>query len=212
MKRPAFTLIEILVAAVIFLVAIVISVGAFSATIGSQSRVEDVQIVTSTHRKILDEVTQQTRQATGVVSRTNPDLVIPGFAVVDQNGNPVTDSSDGVTDGIAEGSALYVAVSADETKNYIYYLSNNILKRKNASDPANEIYVTPIDVRVEKFRLVGSKLPPGPVVNGKITGLDWQPFIEIQLVISPQKTTRQRSLVTTTIRATVTAGQYGIAD
>ena len=50
MRSHGFTLIEILISAVIFLMAVMVALSAFSASVGSQSRSDDVQITSPTNK------------------------------------------------------------------------------------------------------------------------------------------------------------------
>ncbi len=221
MRSPGFTLIEILISSVIFLMAVMVALSAFSASIGSQSRSDDVQITSQASKFSLEAISLEARRAAGILtgkefSGSTNTAIVAGFAIVDETEDEdlisdVNAALDTNTDGIAHGKRLLVAISSnDPNEQYVFFRKvdpsgNGSLERRTISQTdAESVSITPSELNVKDFRL----LSPVPVVS--TAALVSQPFVEMVLEIAPSKSLSDQKVTTTTLRTTVTSGYYGI--
>ncbi|GEM_PF-2669423 len=220
MRSPGFTLIEILISAVIFLMAVMVALSAFSASVGSQSRSDDVQITSQASKFSLEAISLEARRASGLLtdktfSGTTNTGIVAGFAIVDETEQEelISDINTGLdanVDGIAHGKRLLVALSADENEQYVFFRKvgqnglGSLERRLVGETDAQSVAITPAELNVKDFRLLS------PVPSLTTNALVSQPFVEMVLEIAPSKSLNDQQFTTTTLRTTVTSGYYGI--
>jgi len=220
MRSHGFTLIEILISAVIFLMAVMVALSAFSASVGSQSRSDDVQITSQASKFSLEAISLEARRAAGLLtgktfSGTTNTGIVAGFAIVDETEQEelISDINAGLdanVDGIAHGKRLLVALSADEDEQYVFFRTvdqnglGSLERRLVDEADAQSVAITPTELNVKDFRL----LSPVPALT--TNALVSQPFVEMVLEIAPSKSLNDQQFTTTTLRTTVTSGYYGI--
>jgi len=220
MRSPGFTLIEILISAVIFLMAVMVALSAFSASVGSQSRSDDVQITSQASKFSLEAISLEARRASGLLtdkmfSGTTNTGIVAGFAIVDETEQEelISDINTGLdanVDGIAHGKRLLVALSLDEDEQYVFFRKvdqnglGSLERRLVNETDAQSVAITPAELNVKDFRL----LSPVPALT--TNALVSQPFVEMVLEIAPSKSLNDQQFTTTTLRTTVTSGYYGI--
>lgn len=190
-KSRGFTLIEILIAAVIFAAVVSIALGVFTTSSSIQTTTEIMRNTSEGGRYALEAMAREVRLAT-------QGFEICGDVVCDQTFN-ITAGEDQLS-----GNFLIVNTAAGVKK---YGLEESTLKVWTADSDFGQSLIAD-DLEVNQVN------DGEPIFKGYYTGADpsKQPFVTIQFTVKNKNPVRVTEEVSQTLRTTVTTRAYGLLE